>query len=54
MVFVKAKPGESSESVIRKFLKKVFDEQVVQQIKDRQFYKSPSEIKKEKKKRRRK
>jgi len=53
MVFVKAKKGESSDALIRKFIRKISEEQLMQTIKDRQFYKSPSEIKKEKRKRRR-
>ncbi|KKR49340.1 MAG: 30S ribosomal protein S21 [Candidatus Levybacteria bacterium GW2011_GWA2_40_16] len=53
MVFVKAKKGESSDALIRKFIRKISEEQLMQKIKDRQFYRSPSEIKKEKRKRRR-
>jgi small subunit ribosomal protein S21 len=53
MVFVKAKKGESSDTLIRKFIRKISEEQLMQKIKDRQFYKPPSEIKKEKNKNRR-
>ena len=53
MVFVKAKKGESTDSLIRKFSRKISEEDLMKKIKDRQFYKSPSEIKKEKKKARR-
>ncbi|HLB60257.1 MAG TPA: 30S ribosomal protein S21 [Patescibacteria group bacterium] len=48
MVFVKARKGESNESVIRKFIRKVSDENLLERIRDMQFHHSPSEIKKEK------
>lgn len=52
MVFVKAKKGESTDSLIRKFMRKISEEQLMQKIKDRQFYKPPSEVRKEKAKKR--
>ena len=52
MVFVKARRGESSDSLIRKFTRKALEEGIVQQIRDRQFFKPPSEIRKEMAKRR--
>lgn len=42
------KPGESIDSLLRKFKKKVKDEGVMQEVKKREFYAKPSELKKEK------
>lgn len=50
MAVVKAKPGDTADSMIRKFTKKVFNEKIVEEAKKREFYQKPSEIKKEKKK----
>ena len=47
MIYVKASPGDSSDSVIRKFTRKVIDEGLLLEIKKRGFYQKPSEIKKE-------
>ena len=49
MVFVKAQPGDSSDSLIRKFTRKVLTEGILQDLKKREFYQKPAEIKKEKK-----
>ncbi len=46
MVVVKAQPGDSSDSLIRKFNKKVLSEGVLQELKKREFYQKPSLIKK--------
>jgi ribosomal protein S21 len=46
MVFVKKMPGDSDESVIRKFSKKVMDEGIIPEAKRRQFYMKPSLAKK--------
>ncbi len=48
MVFVKAQPGDNSDSLIRKFTRKVLMEGVLQDLKKREFYQKPAEIKKEK------
>lgn len=48
MAFVKAQPGESSDSLIRKFTKKVISEGILLDLKEKEFYKKPSERKKEK------
>lgn len=48
MIVVKAQPGDSSDAVIRKFLKKVISEGVLQELKKREFYQKPSEKRKEK------
>jgi len=46
-IVVKAGPGDSSDSVIRKFQKKVLAEGLVQEIRDRAAYKKPSEKRQE-------
>lgn len=48
MAYVKAEPGESPDSLIRKFVKKVISEGILLELKEREFYKKPSERKKEK------
>ncbi len=42
MVFVKKMPGDSDDSVIRKFSKKVMDAGIILEAKRRQFYMKPS------------
>jgi len=49
MVFVKAQPGDSSDSLIRKFTRKVISEGILQDLKKREFYQKPAEVRKEKK-----
>ncbi len=49
MVFVKAQPGDSSDALIRKFTRKVLAEGVLQDLKKREFYQKPAEVRKEKK-----
>ncbi|MCX6792139.1 MAG: 30S ribosomal protein S21 [Candidatus Gottesmanbacteria bacterium] len=49
MVFVKAQPGETSDSLIRKFTRKVLSEGILQDLKKREFYQKPAEIRKEQK-----
>lgn len=48
MAYVKAEPGESPDSLIRKFTKKVISEGILLELKEKEFYKKPSERKKEK------
>lgn len=48
-IIVKAKKDESTDSVIRKFKKKVLNEDVVGEARRRQFHMTPSLIRKEKK-----
>lgn len=50
MVFVKASPGDSSDSLIRKFQRKVLNEGILQDLKKREFYVKPAEKRKEQKK----
>ncbi len=47
-IVVKAKPGDSSDQIIRKFKKKILHDQLLTELKDREFYKKPSVKKKEK------
>lgn len=42
MVFVKKMPGDSDESIIRKFQRKVINERIILEAKRRQFYLKPS------------
>ena len=49
-IVVKARKDERNEDVIRRFKKKVVQDQVLTEIKKREFYKKPSQIKKEKRK----
>jgi len=44
---VRKKPGESDDKLIAKFRKKVQVEQLLTEIKEREFYKKPSVKKKE-------
>jgi small subunit ribosomal protein S21 len=50
MVFVKAQPGDTSDSVIRKFTKKVINEGLLLEFKKKEFYQKPAEVRKEQKK----
>ena len=50
MIFVKAGPGDTSDSVIRKFTRKVISEGLLLELKKKEFYQKPSEVKKEQKK----
>ncbi|QQG43160.1 MAG: 30S ribosomal protein S21 [Candidatus Daviesbacteria bacterium] len=46
-IFVKAGPNDSTDKLIRKFQKKVLEEKVVQEIREREFHRKPSELRKE-------
>lgn len=48
MVFVKAQPGDSSDSMIRKFTRKVLSEGILQDLKKREFYQKPAILRKDK------
>ncbi|HCM82668.1 TPA: 30S ribosomal protein S21, partial [Patescibacteria group bacterium] len=41
--------GDSSDSLIRKFTRKVLSEGILQDLKKREFYQKPAEVRKEKK-----
>ncbi len=47
---VKAKPDEQADSIIRRFKKKVLESQILTELRKREYYKKPSEEKKERKK----
>jgi len=47
---VKAKPDETPDSVIRRFKKKVLQNQVLTEMRRREYYMKPSEERKERKK----
>lgn len=49
MVIVKKKPGESDDKLIARFRKKVLDEGIVIEARERKHHKKKSEEKKEKK-----
>jgi len=49
MVYVKAQPGDTSDTLIRKFIRKVLSEGILQDLKKREFYQKPAEVRKEKK-----
>lgn len=49
MVVVKKKTGESPDRLIARFKKKVVESGLIQEVRDRQRFKSPSEKRKEKK-----
>ena len=46
-IVVKAGPGDSTDSVIRKFQKRVVAEGLVQEIRDRSIYRKPSQLRQE-------
>lgn len=47
-IVVKAQPGDSADQVIRKFKKKILQDQLLTELKEREYYKKPSLKKKEK------
>ena len=47
MVYVKASPGDTSDSLIRKFTKKVIAEGLLLEFKRKEFYQKPAEVRKE-------
>ncbi len=46
-IIVKAQPGQSNDQVIKQFQKKVILENVVQEYRDRQYHKTESEKRQE-------
>lgn len=46
-IVVRARPGETTDAVIRKFQKRVLAEGLVAEIRQREFYKKPSQLKQE-------
>jgi ribosomal protein S21 len=47
MVFVTRKKGDSKETIFRKFTRSFIEEDILNEVKNRLFYKKPSLIKKE-------
>ncbi|KKS47539.1 30S ribosomal protein S21 [Candidatus Gottesmanbacteria bacterium RIFCSPLOWO2_01_FULL_42_22] len=47
MVYVKASPGDTSDSLIRKFTRKVIAEGLLLEFKRKEFYQKPAEVRKE-------
>lgn len=47
---IKAKKDEPSASVIRRFKKQVMQDQVLKDLKKKEYYQKPSQVRKEKKK----
>jgi len=52
MVVIIKKKGESKDSLFRKFTRSFIDENIVDDVRKRQFYKKPSLLRKEKEKER--
>ncbi|MFH1826835.1 MAG: 30S ribosomal protein S21 [bacterium] len=52
MVIVNKKRGESKDSMFRKFSKIFIDEDIVNEVRNRLFYKKPSIVRKEREKER--
>ncbi len=50
MVFQEKKPGESIDSVLRKFKRKVKNSGILQDLRKREYFEKPSEEKKRKEK----
>ena len=50
MIFVKAAPGDTTDSVIRKFTRKVIAEGLLLEFKKKEFYQKSAEVRKEAKK----
>ena len=42
MTVVKAQPGHTTDSIIRKFSRKVLSDGILTELKDREFYKKPA------------
>ncbi|KKR34217.1 MAG: 30S ribosomal protein S21 [Candidatus Gottesmanbacteria bacterium GW2011_GWA2_41_12] len=49
MVIVKAQPGDTTDSLIRKFTRKVISDGLLLELKDREFYEKPAEKRKKQK-----
>ncbi len=54
MVVVTKKKGESKDSIFRKFTRVFMDEDIITDVRKKQFYKKPSRIRQEEEKERRK
>lgn len=47
MAYVKAQPGDTPDTLIRKFTRQVISENIIGELKEKEFYKKPSEKRKE-------
>ncbi|MCL4374965.1 30S ribosomal protein S21 [Patescibacteria group bacterium] len=54
MVVVKRRKGESKDSVFRKFTRSFIEENILDDVRKKQFYKKPSLVRQEEEKERRK
>ncbi len=52
MVVISKRKGETKDAMFRKFSRMFFEENVVEEVRKRQFYKKPSLLKKEREKER--
>lgn len=52
MVVVTKKKGENKDNIFRKFTKLFIEEEIVDEVRKRQYYKRPSQVEKEKEKER--
>lgn len=50
MVFVTKKKGETKDSMFRKFTRSFIEENIIDDVRDRLFYKKPSLVRKEREK----
>lgn len=46
-IVIKANPGESTDSVIRKFQKRILAEGLIPEIRKREFHRKPSQLRQE-------
>ncbi len=54
MVLVRKKKGENKDAIFKKFTKMFIEEEIVDEVRKRQYYKKPSQVEKEEAKERRK
>jgi len=52
MVYITRKKGDSKDAIFRKFTRSFIEEDILNEVKNRLFYKKPSLLKKEEKKER--
>ncbi|PIV09020.1 30S ribosomal protein S21 [Candidatus Roizmanbacteria bacterium CG02_land_8_20_14_3_00_36_15] len=52
MVFVRKKKGESKDSLFRKFTRSFIDEDIINDVRNKLFYKKPSLVRREEEKER--
>jgi ribosomal protein S21 len=48
MVVITKKKGDTKDSMLRKFTKTFIEEDMINELRDKQYYKKPSRLKKEK------